>query len=87
MERNVLSDGNVSDYGTVGHCAMALQQPHRVQMATNVETMAAENWSYFDFPGELSEQRALQVRLYVPVLLGAGQGELSKECWSRSKLI
>lgn len=40
---------------TLGQCVMALQQPHRVQIATTVETMAAENWSYFDFPGELSE--------------------------------
>lgn len=58
----------------------------QAQIATTGETMAAENWRYLDFPGELSEQCALQVRLYVPVLLGAGQGELSKECWSRSKL-
>lgn len=43
---------------------MALQQPHRVPIATNRETMEAENRRYFGFPGELLEQCALQVRLF-----------------------
>lgn len=65
MEMNVLSDSGTIPRGSERRdSAPWLYSNHTVPIATNRETMEAENRRYFGFPGELSEQCVLQVRFF-----------------------